>query len=81
MQLYCDVPILCTVSSLLGVLGRLWILQNIFFVSAVKFYLLSKSVINEIYFDKYKKLKNVRQSPCCVGSLLQYSLKLKNIIV
>jgi len=33
---------------------------------------LPKSVVKEKDFDKYKN--NVRQNPCCVGSLLQYSL-------
>ena len=48
--------------------------KNIFF-SAVKFELLSKSVIKKTCFDKYKKTKNVCQNPCCVGSLLQYIIK------
>ena len=39
---------------------------NFLRISAFKFYLLSKSVLIDI------KTKNVRQNPCCIGSLLQY---------
>ena len=58
-------------SSERPVLVREWP-KNIF-VSAVKFLLLSKSVINEKYLDNYKKQNNLRKNPCCVGSLLQYA--------
>jgi len=34
------------------------------------------SIIVEKYFDKYIKT-NVRQNPCCVGSLLQYNIPSK----
>ena len=51
-------------SSKTHVLVRAW---QIFYVSTVKFKLLSKSVINENYLNEYEQ-KYLRKNPCCVGS-------------
>jgi len=47
--------------------------QNFF--SAQSNYKYCRSVIKEKYFDIYKNKQNVRQNPCCVGSLFQYIYK------